>query len=51
MSLAKLKALAKQHGVKVKGRVEENWLWGDERRAPSKRQYINKLVKVLKEDK
>lgn len=49
MSLAKLKELAKQHGVKVMGRVEQNWFWGSERKAPTKQQYVNKLVKVLKE--
>ena len=50
MSLAKLKELAKQNGVKVKGRVEENWLWGDQRKPPTKRQFVGKLVKILKEN-
>ena len=50
MSLPKLKELAKQNGVKVKGRVEENWLWGDQRKPPTKRQFVGKLVKILKDD-
>jgi len=50
MSLPKLKDLAKQKGVKVKGRVEENWLWGDQRKPPTKRQFVSKLIKILKED-
>ena len=50
MSLAKLKELAKQNGVKVKGRVEENWLWGDVRKAPTKKQFVGKLIKILKAD-
>jgi len=50
MSLTRLKDLAKQKGVKVKGRVEENWLWGDQRKPPTKRQFVSKLVKILKED-
>ncbi len=50
MSLAKLKEPPKQNGVKVKGRVEENWLWGDQRRPTTKRQFVGKLVKLLKEN-
>lgn len=49
MSLTKLKELAKKHDIKVKGRVEENWFWGSERKPPTKRQYVSKLVRELRE--
>ena len=47
MSLAKLKELAKKHGVHVQSRVIEHF-FSTERKAPTKRQYVNELVKVMK---
>ena len=49
LSLSKLKFLAKTTKLKVKGSVEYS-LFGDDRRAPSKVQYVNALAKVLNEN-
>ena len=43
------KYLAKKHRIKVKGRVYEDWL-SSSWLSPTKRQYVNALSKVLKEE-
>lgn len=43
-----MKVLAKKFNVKVKGTIEEI-PFGEYRKAPSKRQYINKLAKIVPE--
>jgi hypothetical protein len=50
LSLQQLRSLAKSHHVKVKGRTVEDFLFGDERKAPTKRQYVSKLRQVVTED-
>jgi len=49
LSMAQLRVLANKHGVKVKGRIEEGvFFWSEnERKPPTKRQYVNALAKVL----
>jgi len=48
LTVAQLKELAKKHNLKVQGSVEEDWV---EIRtfAPTKSQYVNKLVTVVSE--
>jgi len=46
LSIKQLKSLADKHKIKVKGKVEET-LFDSYRKAPSKSQYINKLVSVV----
>jgi len=46
LTLQQLKRLAVEHQVKVTGRVEQ-YLFSSQRLAPTKREYINKLSKVL----
>jgi len=41
-----LKNLAERHGIKLKGKVVDSFLWR-ETLPPSKRQYVNALAKVL----
>lgn len=48
LKLNELKFLANRHGIKVKGKIDE-YLFGETYRAPSKKQYINKLVKNITE--
>ncbi|MBN1678375.1 MAG: HNH endonuclease [Candidatus Thermoplasmatota archaeon] len=48
LSLQQLKALAKKHNIKVKGRTEE-YLFGSERKPPTKKQYISRLKGVVTE--
>jgi len=48
LSLSELKALAKKFNVKVKGTIEEI-PFGEYRKAPSKKQYINKLSRIVPE--
>lgn len=50
LSIGQLKSLAKKHGVKVKGRVEEGLFDFETRRLPPiKKQYISKLKGVVTE--
>jgi hypothetical protein len=46
LSLSQLKDLAKKHNIKLKSTVEEG-LFDTTVKAPSKKQYINKLSKVV----
>lgn len=47
LKISQLRFLAKKHGMKVKGRIEEGWL-SDERHPPSKTKFVNALAKVVK---
>jgi len=47
LTLTQLKSLARENKVTIKGRIEENILWGSRKIAPTKQQYINGLLKVL----
>jgi len=50
LSMKQLKALAKSHHLKVKGKVEEGSFLRDSRKkAPTKKQYISKLKGVVTE--
>ena len=49
LTLKRLKEIARNHGIKVQGPVEEG-LFYSERLAPSKRQYVNALTKRLSLD-
>ena len=46
LTVQQLKSLADKHGVKVAGRVEEDW-FESRRVAPTKTQYVNKLAAVV----
>lgn len=46
LNITQLKTLAKEHHIHVKGKVEE-----DNRKAPTKRQYISKLKGIVSEEK
>ena len=46
LTLQQLKLLASKHNVKVPGHVKQ-YLFSSERVAPKKREYVNKLSKVL----
>ena len=46
LTLQQLKLLAAKHKVKVTGRIEED-LFSSRRLAPTKRQYVNKLSRVV----
>jgi len=48
LSLCELKYLAQKHRIKVKGRISEDW-FSETKMPPSKRQYVNALVKELNE--
>lgn len=50
LSMAELKVLAKKHGLRVKGRkTEPAFFWeADEKRPPTKRQYVTSLAKVIR---
>jgi hypothetical protein len=48
LTVSQLKSLAKKHGVKVKGTVEED-LFDRTIKAPTKKQYISKLARVVSE--
>jgi hypothetical protein len=50
LNLNELKLIANKCDVKVKGRIEEI-PFGEIYRAPSKKQYINKLTKIVNEEK
>jgi len=46
LTVDQLKNLAGRHGIKLKGKVVDSFLWR-ETIPPSKRQYVNALAKVL----
>jgi hypothetical protein len=48
MTLDELKQLAKKHGIKVKGRIEEGF-FSDTVKAPTKTDYVKQLSKTLTE--
>ena len=48
LSMQQLKFLAQKHHIKVKGRIEEDWL-ETYRKPPSKTQYVTALAKVVSE--
>lgn len=47
LPIGKLKFLAKKHGLKVKGTVEEGW-FSDSYKSPSKTRFVNALSKLVK---
>lgn len=49
LSLRQLKYLATTYRIKVKGRISEGF-FGDAKKTPSKRQYVNALTKELSEE-
>jgi len=49
LSIGQLKSLAKNHNIKVKGRIEED-LFDTYRKAPTKKQYVSKLQGVVSEE-
>ena len=49
LSIRELKFLAKKHNIKVKGSIEEGF-FNTSRKAPSKKQYITKLAKIVSEN-
>ena len=46
LNMEKLKFLAKNHNIKVKGRVEEG-IFRNHQKSPSKMQYVNALYKII----
>jgi hypothetical protein len=46
LSISQLKHLSKKHGIKVKGKVVED-LFDSYRTAPTKKQYVHALSKVV----
>ena len=46
LTVDQLKNLAGRHGIKLRGKVVDSFLWR-ETQPPSKRQYVNALAKVL----
>jgi len=49
LNIAQLKLLAKNHHIKVRGRIEDD-SWDTYRKAPTKKQYISKLSGVATEE-
>lgn len=48
LNITQLKSLAQKHKVKVTGQIVEDW-FDSHRKAPTKRQYINKLAGIVTE--
>ncbi len=48
LNISQLKSLAEKHRIKVKGKVEEDY-FNSYRKAPTKKQYISKLMGVISE--
>jgi len=48
LNMTQLKSLAKKHNIKVKGTVEESF-FETHRKAPTKKQYISKLKRIVTE--
>lgn len=46
LSITQLKSLAQKHQVKVTGKIIEDW-FDSHRKAPTKKQYINKLAGIV----
>lgn len=46
LSIKQLKFLADKHGIKVKGKMEDDG-WDSYRKAPTKKQYVSKLIGII----
>ena len=49
LTVVQLKFLAKKHKIVIRGQIEENWFIS-KRIAPSKSQYITKLLKIVTQE-
>jgi hypothetical protein len=49
LSVRELKFIAQKYNIKVKGKIEEDG-WDVTRKPPSKKQYVNKLSKILSDN-